>query len=158
MLKTIFRSARNQDGSVVAEAALALPLLLLVAMGILQFGFVMNLYITATTAAAVGLQTFSVMRNVPGAYDATVTAATNAAVSSAWKVLASNVTVGIRVNGVTCTSATCDNALIAAGPATTGGAGGTSEVSVTIACTGLTFLPSLPVMCPVSASLKGTIQ
>lgn len=159
MLRKMLVSARDEEGSVATEAAFVLPVLMLLAFGILQFGFILNIYMTATTAAAVGLQTLSVMRGVSGSYNATVAAAKNTAVLSACKVQAADVTVNVLINGTACTTnSACDTALAAAAPPSTGGAGGTSEVSVTIACTGLQLLPSLPVMCPITSDLKGVVQ
>jgi Flp pilus assembly protein TadG len=150
---------RNEDGSVAVEASVVLPVLMLLALGVLQFGFVINMYMTATSAASAGLQTFAVMRGVSGSYNAAVAAAKNVASRAAWKVAAADIAVTLTVNGTTCTTDTgCDLALAAGGPPSTGGAGGTSEVNVSIACKGLKFLPALPVMCPVAAKLQGPVQ
>jgi Flp pilus assembly protein TadG len=149
----------DEDGAVAVEASLVLPVLLLLALGILQFGIIMNTYMTATSAASAGLQTFSVMRGISGSYTAALAAAKSAALRSIWNVSSSDVSVSFLVNGSSCASDTaCDLALTNAAPPSTGGAGGTSQVSISIACKGLKFLPELPVMCPVNAMLQGTVQ
>lgn len=155
----LFALMRDRDGGVALEAAVVLPVLLVLALGILQFGIIMNIYMTATAAAAAGLQTFSVMRGISGSYNATVTAAKNAAQLAAWRVSATDVTVSVYVNGTACaTDTSCDLALTNAAPPSTGGAGGTTKVGVTVACTGLRFLHSLPSMCPITTEIQGIVQ
>jgi Flp pilus assembly protein TadG len=159
MKQKISALVTSEEGSVAVEASVVLPVLLMLALGILQFGIIMNTYMTATSAAAAGLQSISVMRGISGSYTAALNAAKAAATRSIWNVPSSDVSVSFSVNGSSCASDTaCDLALTSAAPPSSGGAGGTSQVSISIACKGLRFLPELPVMCPVNAVLQGTVQ
>lgn len=59
------RTARNQEGQALVEFALVLPLLLVLIMGIIQFGFLFNNYITLTDAVRVGARQAAVSRTLP---------------------------------------------------------------------------------------------
>ncbi len=56
---------RNQEGQALIEFALVLPLLLVLVMGIIQFGIVFNNYITLTDAVRVGSRQAAVSRTHP---------------------------------------------------------------------------------------------
>jgi Flp pilus assembly protein TadG len=53
---------RNDDGQSMVEFALLLPILLVVALGIMQFGIIYNNYITLTDATRVGARQAAVSR------------------------------------------------------------------------------------------------
>ncbi len=62
MTKLTRKSARNQEGQALIEMALVLPMLLLLVMGIIQFGFLFNNYITLTDSVRVGARQAAVSR------------------------------------------------------------------------------------------------
>ena len=55
---------RREDGQSMVEFALLLPILLVVALGIMQFGIIYNNYITLTDATRVGARQAAVSRFV----------------------------------------------------------------------------------------------
>ena len=73
------RIDRAQDGQAMVEFALVLPLLLLLIMGIIQFGILFNNYVTLTDAVRAGARQAAVSRGLPDP----VGAATNRVKSSA---------------------------------------------------------------------------
>lgn len=58
------RHARREDGQAYVEFALVLPLLLLILMGIVQFGTVFKDYIALTDAVRVGARQAAVSRSI----------------------------------------------------------------------------------------------
>ena len=58
------RSIRNQRGQTMVEFTIVLPILLLLLLGILQFGVVFNNYITLTDAVRAGARQAAVGRSV----------------------------------------------------------------------------------------------
>jgi Flp pilus assembly protein TadG len=58
------RYRRREDGQAVVEFALVLPLLLLILLGIVQFGSVFRDYIALTDATRVGARQASVARSI----------------------------------------------------------------------------------------------
>jgi len=58
------RHARREDGQAYVEFALVLPLLLLIVMGIIQFGTVFKDYIALTDAVRVGARQAAVSRSI----------------------------------------------------------------------------------------------
>jgi Flp pilus assembly protein TadG len=71
---------KKEDGQALVEFAILLPILLLLLLGILQFGVVFNNYIQVTSAAREGARKAAVSRSlgVAGATSAARTAAKNA--------------------------------------------------------------------------------
>jgi Flp pilus assembly protein TadG len=76
---------RDQKGQAIIEFAIMMPLLLILVIGIIQFGIVFNNYITLTNAVAIGARTLAINRGLyagpPTACTAAQTAITNAAVT-----------------------------------------------------------------------------
>jgi Flp pilus assembly protein TadG len=58
------RALRREDGQALTEFALVLPLLLVLIMGIIQFGFVFKDYIAVTDATRVGARQAAVSRTL----------------------------------------------------------------------------------------------
>jgi Flp pilus assembly protein TadG len=158
----------DETGSVMVEAGFVIPLLIFVALGAIQFSIIMNLYATATSAAAAGLQTFNTYRAVAGAYTAGVNAATTAAKLTAWKMSSSDISIQFWIGTTSCTGTSCDTLLAANVPdPVKGTAGAPTKVEVQLACKGLNLLPSLPSvggilkipsLCPVIVQMSGVIQ
>ena len=61
------RGTRGQSGQAYAEFALILPVLLLIVLGIVQFGSAFQTYITLTDATRVGARQAAVSRSLPAA-------------------------------------------------------------------------------------------
>jgi Flp pilus assembly protein TadG len=59
------RLRREQEGQAMTEFAIVLPVLLLVILGIIQFGIVFNNYLTLTDAVRVGARQAAVSRTLP---------------------------------------------------------------------------------------------
>jgi Flp pilus assembly protein TadG len=72
---------RRQDGQAVVEMALILPVLLLLIVGILKFGFLYNNYITLTDAVRVGSRELALGRGATDPCTAAVRRAINNAAS-----------------------------------------------------------------------------
>lgn len=68
------RRARREEGQAYVEFALVLPLLLLIVMGIIQFGTVFKDYIALTDAVRVGARQAAVSRSIqpPAARDGVI--------------------------------------------------------------------------------------
>jgi Flp pilus assembly protein TadG len=80
-------SFRNEGGQSVVEFAFVLPLLLMLVLGIVQFGLTYNNYITLTNATRVGARKAAVSRfvgdNGAAARAATIASATNLSLTPA---------------------------------------------------------------------------
>jgi Flp pilus assembly protein TadG len=70
-----FRRARREDGQALVELALAMPLLLLLLMGIIQFGIMISDYSTLVDAARAGAQELAVGRGLSDPCDLAVSQA-----------------------------------------------------------------------------------
>jgi Flp pilus assembly protein TadG len=62
---------RRQEGQAMVEFALVLPLLLVIVLGIIHFGVVMNNYVTLTDAVRAGARQAAVSRTLPNPTQAT---------------------------------------------------------------------------------------
>lgn len=74
------RQKKNQAGSVVVESALVLPVLLLIVMGVLQYGMILSAKLTVKNASAVAARTAV----LDGATTTEVTQAAQQAVDHIW--------------------------------------------------------------------------
>jgi Flp pilus assembly protein TadG len=70
---------RKQDGQAMVELAFVLPILIMVMLGIVQFGIVFNNYVTLTDAARAGARRAAVSRQDPNRDSAVITAVKNSA-------------------------------------------------------------------------------
>ena len=118
MISRLFDVARDRAGSVMVEFVLVLPALLVVLVGILQFGIFYYDYIALTNAAAVGARQFSIGRLDPTVYTDTVSAIQNATCNLSTSVCtlqSANLTITLAVNGTACaTNSSCQSALVTA--------------------------------------------
>jgi len=85
-------SLRTEDGQAAVEFALVLPVLLMLVIGIIQFGLLFNKYITLTDAARSGAQTLALGRNLSDPCDPAIAQTLGAA--SGIGLTASQVTLG----------------------------------------------------------------
>jgi Flp pilus assembly protein TadG len=98
---------KNQRGVAAVEFALVLPLLLALLYGTVQFGWLLNNYLTLTNAASLGARLLASERGYATPYTDTQSAIMNAAAS-----LKSSLTITMSVGGSTCSSdSTCATAL-----------------------------------------------
>jgi Flp pilus assembly protein TadG len=59
---TRFSRFRNEDGQAITEFAIVLPILMMLLLGIIQFGIIFNNYITLTDATRAGARKAAVSR------------------------------------------------------------------------------------------------
>jgi Flp pilus assembly protein TadG len=95
---------RQEDGQALVEFAIALPVLLLLVTGIIQFGLVFNSYITLTDAVRSGAQTLAIGRGLSDPCDPAVTQTVNSA--SAIGLTASEVTPSFSTSSDFCGTGT----------------------------------------------------
>lgn len=69
------RIARNESGAAAVEFALALPLLLILVLGVVEFSRVYNVQISLSNAAREGARTMAVLDDSVQAEDAAIAAA-----------------------------------------------------------------------------------
>jgi Flp pilus assembly protein TadG len=116
-------SALNRRGAVKAHAgtaavefALVAPMLLLLVLGMCQFGITLNQYLTLTNAVRSGARQLSMSRGDATPHTDTI----NQIYGSAPNLTKASLTITTSVNGTACgNDATCKTALIAAGPPAT---------------------------------------
>lgn len=158
MIPRFLDVARDRTGSVIVEFAAVLPVLLLLLVGVLQFGLFFYQYTALTEATAAGIKQFSISRLDPSGYNDTVQAIINA--SSNLTITSSMITLA--VNGTACTSnASCTNQLLTAYN-TAYGTGTLAPISVTVSypCTPLmpTRWVNLSGICPLTMTLATVAQ
>jgi Flp pilus assembly protein TadG len=121
---------KNQRGVAALEFALVLPILLALLFGTVQFGWLVNNYVTLTNAASLGARLLASERGYATPYTDTQQAILNSTAS-----LKSALTITMTVGGSTCSSdSTCASAL---GTSTVAPAAGT-EAKISI---GYAFSP-----------------
>jgi Flp pilus assembly protein TadG len=103
---------RDGGGTASVEFALVAPLLLLLVLGMCQFGITLNQYLTLTNAVRSGARQLSIDRGAPTPWTDT----TNQIYASAPNLTPASLTITMSVNGTGCaTDAACKTALLAAG-------------------------------------------
>ncbi len=109
--RSVLKLRGNRGGTSAVEFALIAPLLLLLAVGTVQFGLTLNNYIMLTEAVRTGSRQFAVSRGGAAPY----TASLNSIYRSAPNLVRADLTIAITVNGASCSGDTaCTNALAAA--------------------------------------------
>jgi Flp pilus assembly protein TadG len=121
---------QSQKGIAAVELALLLPVLLTIAFGIIQFGYLLVSYTMVIGAASVGAQYFSTQR---GGSSTPLTGTLAQVKSSAGVLNTNNISITATVSGAACaTDSVCATALSTAGQGV--------EATVTVA---YTFTPLL---------------
>jgi Flp pilus assembly protein TadG len=124
--------AGDRGGTAAVEFALVLPALLIILVGIIQFGVALNNYLELTDAVRAGDRNLAISRssvNSSTPYSSTITAIDN----SAANLTAGNITTTISINGTACTTdAGCQTAIAAA-------AGDAATITATYPCVSSTF-------------------
>ena len=148
MTDRLLDTLKDRGGASAVEFALLAPILLVLALGIAQFGIVLNNYVMLTEATADGARQLALSRGSASPYTNTVNAIQNAANN----LTAGNITITTIVNGTACTSdATCQTALSSA-------SGQAASVTATYPCSlvvmGVNYAPS----CTLSATTQEMIE
>jgi Flp pilus assembly protein TadG len=156
MRPRLFDVARDHTGSALVEFAFVLPVLLLLMLGLVQFGMMFYNYILVTNAAATGAREFSISR-----LDSSPYTDTESAINSATTNL-SGLTITMSVNGTGCsTDSACQTALQ---NAYTAAAIPPEPVSVTVsfACTSNAIMPAylinLTGICPLKSTMQQPVE
>ncbi len=121
----------QQQGQSLIEAALVLPLILLVITGVLAFGLTFSNYIVLTEATGVGARQLAISRGTTLDPCATVSSALTAA---APLLKASNLTYTIILNGTSYTSSSCPSPTTTTGPSGKLQQGSSAVVTVGYPC------------------------
>jgi Flp pilus assembly protein TadG len=115
----------DRRGMALIEFIFAMPVLLLIGVGMMKFGVAISHYQMLTNAAAQAVTNFALSRGTTTPYTTTTTAITNAAPS----LTAASITKTLKINGTACTSdSDCSSKM------TTAGAGATALVILTYPC------------------------
>jgi Flp pilus assembly protein TadG len=119
---------KRQKGVAAVEFGIVMPFLLLIALGMIQFGWLLINYVMVSDAASSGAIYFASQRGATNPYSATQTQV----FSSSTRLTAANLSIATSVNGTTCaTDAACATALSNAMPS----ASSVSTATVTITYT-----------------------
>ena len=139
-------------GSVLLEAALVMPLVVLLVAGIADYGVTLYQYHTLSTATGSAVRQLIVSRGFASPYTGVQTQFTNWAPNLSIKTTQFKVFVADSTGTLKeCTSdATCKTALDAA-------AGLQGRIDVNYACT-TTFIPSMASPCPIKITASGMIE
>ena len=146
---------RETSGQSLVEAALVLPILLVVAMGVLAFGLAFNNYIALTEATGVGARQLAISRGTT--LDPCATVAT--AISGAAPLLrASGISYTIVLNGTSYSASSCPSSSTTSGPAGNLQQGSTATVTASYPCQLLVMGVSLVPSCNLTAQTSEAIQ
>jgi Flp pilus assembly protein TadG len=109
------RFRRAVEGASVVEFALIAPVLLLMGLGLIVFGFTLNNKSIVVHAAAAGIQQFTISRGASTPFTATTATINSAAVGlTPFGLTSPTLTITLSVNGAACASdSACATALSA---------------------------------------------
>lgn len=116
---------KKQKGIAAVEFAILAPVLLLIALGLVQFGWLLSNYVMVANAASAGARYFASQRGTTSPYSGTQTQVQ----TSAAGLSTGNLSITATVNGGNCTSDTACAADLTS--AASGAAVATAAVSVT---------------------------
>ena len=103
--------SKRQKGMVAVELAIVAPVLIVIVLGIAQFGWLLANSVMVAAAASAAAQNFAFQRGTTTPYSSTVTQMTS---SSSW-LKSQNLSITTSVNGTQCASDTaCATALTSA--------------------------------------------
>lgn len=132
MPRSPLAAAGDRGGAAAVEFALVLPALLIILVGIIQFGVALNNYLELTDAVRSGARNLAMSRSSATSstpYSSTITDIDN----SAANLTAGSITTTIKINGTACsTDSACQTAIAAA-------AGQSATVTATYPCVSSTF-------------------
>ncbi len=144
----IHRLHSDQKAAAAVEFAFVVPILILVCLGIIQFGITINNYEMLTGGTTVAARQFALSRGSGTPY----TNATTALYNAAPNLTKANITVTLKVNGTACASdGSCQTAM-------TSGQGKPATVIASYPCNlsfdGFNFAPS----CTLSSTVTESIE
>ena len=159
MIRRSLEVARDDTGAVLVEFTILSPVLLLMLLGVLQFGLLYYYRISVTTAAVVGARMLSISRSDTTPYSDTVAAIQNA--SSNLK--ASDLTITLATYSgtawITCNTNTSCSTLIGTAY---GSATGTQPARVTVSYPCPILIPTswvnLSGICPMTSTVTVRVQ
>jgi Flp pilus assembly protein TadG len=145
---TPINGLRDDAGAAAVEFGLIAPLLVMLLLGIMEFGLVLNNYVELTNAARAAGRQLAISRTSTTPW----TNATNAFYASTPNMTTANITITLSVNGVACNSdSTCATALATA-------QGDPSELIATYPCNldilNVNFVPG----CTLSAQTTEQVE
>jgi Flp pilus assembly protein TadG len=157
MFRRLFDVAKDRTGAALVEFAVLMPMLLLVFMGLAQFGILFYNYIMVTNAATIGARQLSISYSDTTPYTDTRTLVQSSAAQL------SGLTITLAVGGTTCSSDTaCYSALQTAN--TNGQPPNTpipASVTVSYACA-ITLMPAswlnMTGVCPLTATIQQPVE
>ena len=153
-------SLRGEDGQAMIEFAIVLPVLLMIVVGIIQFGLLFNKYLTLTDAARTGAQTLALGRGLSDPCDAAVAQTLGSA--SAIGLTSGQVTLGFTAQTPVPTPppTTADTCGTGAYPSQTGGNENQGDQATVTAAEPFTLqlFGVLPISLSLSASASDAIQ
>jgi Flp pilus assembly protein TadG len=154
MRTRLFDVVKDHTGSALVEFTIVFPVLILLILGLAQFGLIFYNYILVTNAAAVGARQLALSRTDANAYTDTVSAINTASTGL------SGLTITMSVNGATCsTNSACQTDLVTAS--------GTvppepASVTVSYSCTGNSIMPAylinLSGICPLTSTMQQLVE
>ena len=170
MMRHLFDVARNCAGAAMIEFSIVMPVLLLLVLGIGQFGVAFYHYTLVVSAATAGARQLSISRLDSTGFCDTENMIINASgglggtpgSSGSCPTIYSDFTITIAVDGTACTSnSSCQTALTNAYQA-----GGfppePASVTVQLTCTNNEILPasfvSLTGICPLHSKMQAPVQ
>jgi Flp pilus assembly protein TadG len=143
-----FATART--GTAAVEFALVAPVLLMLVLGMCQFGITLNQYLTLTNAVRSGARVLSVSRGSATPFTDT----TNQIYGSAPNLTQGSLTITMAVNGTACsTDAGCNTALLAAGAA-----GAPAAVTASYPCSLAFFGYNFAPICTLSSKTTERVE
>jgi Flp pilus assembly protein TadG len=146
--RSVRRLAHDRTGAAAVEFAFIAPILMVVAVGIAQFGLVLNDYVMLTEAVRDGARQLALSRG--GSTPLTTTV--NQIYSAAPNLTQSSLTIEITVNGTDCDSdAACQTALNTA-------SGKAAVVNATYPCKLLVMAVDYAPSCTLSSTTAEMIE
>ncbi len=148
--------AKDRTGSALVEFAFVMPVLLLIFMGLAQFGILFYNYIMVTNAATIGARQLSISYADTTPYTDTTTVVQNSATLS-------GLTITLAVGGTTCSTDTaCATALKNANQAgQPPNAAIPASVTVSYACA-IALMPTswlnMTGVCPLTATIQEPVE
>jgi Flp pilus assembly protein TadG len=154
MRARLFDVVKDHTGSALVEFTIVFPVLILVLLGLAQFGLIFYNYILVTNAAATGARTLALSRTDANAYNDTVTAINSASTNL------SGLTITMSVAGTACSSnSACQGYLVSAS--------GTvppepASVTVSYPCSSNSIMPAslinLTGVCPLTSTMQQIVE
>ncbi|MGA8611908.1 MAG: TadE/TadG family type IV pilus assembly protein [Xanthobacteraceae bacterium] len=165
MIRRLLEVARDCAGAAFLEFALVLPVLLLVAFGITQFGLIFYHYTLGTNAAAAGTRQLSISFQDPHPYCDTINAMINAILGTTGSpgscpTIPSDFTITLAVDGTPCASDSACTSLL-----TTAHNSPPQPASVTVqfSCRAMDLIavPGFPIhlgVCPLTSTIQAVVE